>query len=100
MPELATMLPCRRPDLVVSSLGDDGPYVVKYPASGNYFHFGEQAEHFGLAWNRERPRHHLLACTRSHSHTCEINELSRTVVPAIRYSGPAACAEAGMREAL
>jgi multidrug efflux pump subunit AcrA (membrane-fusion protein) len=47
MPELATSLPCHRSELIVRSLGDRGPYVVKDPRSGSYYQFGEE-EHFLL----------------------------------------------------
>lgn len=47
MPDVATLLPCRRPELVVRPLGDQGPYVVKNPGRGEYFHLGEM-EHFLL----------------------------------------------------
>jgi hypothetical protein len=47
MPDLATPLPCRRPELVVRPLGEHGPYVVKDPHSGAYYHLGEE-EHFLL----------------------------------------------------
>jgi RNA polymerase sigma factor (TIGR02999 family) len=47
MPDLATLLPCRRPELVVCPLGDRGPYVVKDPRGGAYYHLGEE-EHFLL----------------------------------------------------
>jgi multidrug efflux pump subunit AcrA (membrane-fusion protein) len=42
MPDAVTILPCRRPELVVSPLGDRGEYVVKDPRTGAYFHLGEQ----------------------------------------------------------
>src|SRR5262245_32966095 len=48
MPDLATMLPVRRPELVIRPLGDRGRYVVKDPGTGAFFTFGEQ-EHFLLA---------------------------------------------------
>src|SRR5262245_2579151 len=47
MPDLAPPLPCRRPELVVRPLGDHGPYVVKDPRTGTYYHLGEE-EHFLL----------------------------------------------------
>jgi multidrug efflux pump subunit AcrA (membrane-fusion protein) len=47
MPEVITSLPCQRYELIVRSLGDRGPYVVKDPDSGSYYHFGEE-EHFLL----------------------------------------------------
>src|SRR5687767_1759650 len=42
-----TLLPTRRPDLVIRPLGDDGRYVVKDPRSGRFYQLGEQ-EHFLL----------------------------------------------------
>jgi multidrug resistance efflux pump len=47
MPYLATPLPGRRPELVVRPLGDHGPYVVKDPHTGAYYHLGHE-EHFLL----------------------------------------------------
>jgi multidrug efflux pump subunit AcrA (membrane-fusion protein) len=47
MPQPATLLPTRRPDLVIRPLGGDGQYVVKDPHAGEFFHLGEQ-EHFLL----------------------------------------------------
>src|ERR1051326_5067123 len=47
MPQLATPLPARSPELVLRPLGDRGPYVVKDPRTGAYFHLGEQ-EYFLL----------------------------------------------------
>jgi len=47
LPELATPLPGRRSGLVIRPLGDRGPYVVKDPGTGAYFHLGEE-EHFLL----------------------------------------------------
>src|SRR5712692_3394083 len=47
MPELATLLPCRRSELVIRPLGEQGPYVVKDPGTGAYYHLGEE-EHFLL----------------------------------------------------
>jgi len=47
MPDLAELLPCRRPELVVRPLGEDGPYVVKEPRTGAYYHLGDE-EHFLL----------------------------------------------------
>src|SRR5437868_3971490 len=47
MPDLATALPCRRSELVIRPLGDQGPYVVKDPGTGAYYHLGEE-EHFLL----------------------------------------------------
>jgi putative peptide zinc metalloprotease protein len=40
MPETMTILPTRRPDLVVSPLDDRGDYVVKDPRTGQYFNLG------------------------------------------------------------
>jgi multidrug resistance efflux pump len=48
MAELVTPLPCRRSELVIRPLGERGPYVVKEPEAGAYFHLGEE-EHFLLA---------------------------------------------------
>jgi putative peptide zinc metalloprotease protein len=39
--------PARRPELVVRPLGARGPYVVKDPTTGAYYHLGEE-EHFLL----------------------------------------------------
>ena len=47
MPDRATPLPARRPELVIRPLGDDGRYVVKDPRTGEFFQLGE-AEHFLL----------------------------------------------------
>ena len=47
MPDLAPLLPSRRPELVIRPLGEQGRYVVKDPATGAYFHLGDQ-EHFLL----------------------------------------------------
>jgi multidrug resistance efflux pump len=47
MSEAAISLPVRRPDLVSQPLGERGPYVVKNPATGEYYHLGEE-EHFLL----------------------------------------------------
>src|SRR5262245_30606542 len=47
MSGLALPLPRLRPELVVRPLGDHGPYVVKDPRSGAYYHLGDQ-EHFLL----------------------------------------------------
>src|SRR5438132_2936994 len=47
MPDLATLLPCRRSELVVRPLGEHGPYVVKEPLSGAYYQLGDE-EHFLL----------------------------------------------------
>src|SRR5262245_38727896 len=42
MPDIATILPSRRPELVVRPLGDRGEHVVKDPRTGAYYHLGEQ----------------------------------------------------------
>jgi multidrug efflux pump subunit AcrA (membrane-fusion protein) len=42
MPEQAALAWVRRPDLVVRPVGDDGQHVVKDPATGEYYHLGEQ----------------------------------------------------------
>jgi multidrug efflux pump subunit AcrA (membrane-fusion protein) len=47
MPELATLLPVRRPELLIRPLGDEGQHVIKDPRSGAFFHFGKK-EHFLL----------------------------------------------------
>src|SRR5439155_12902608 len=47
MPDLATSLPCRRSELVIRPLGEHGPYVVKDPGTGAYYHLGDE-EHFLL----------------------------------------------------
>jgi multidrug efflux pump subunit AcrA (membrane-fusion protein) len=47
MPGLATALPCRRPGLVIRPLGEHGPYVVKDPGTGAYYHLCDE-EHFLL----------------------------------------------------
>jgi multidrug efflux pump subunit AcrA (membrane-fusion protein) len=47
MPQPATLLPTRRPELVIRPLGGGGQYVVKDPCAGEFFHLGEQ-EHFLL----------------------------------------------------
>jgi multidrug efflux pump subunit AcrA (membrane-fusion protein) len=39
--------PARRSELVIQPLGDHGPYVVKDPGTGAYYHLGEE-EHFLL----------------------------------------------------
>jgi putative peptide zinc metalloprotease protein len=44
---LASLPPCRRPELVIRPLGDQGPYVVKDPGTGAYYHLGAE-EHFLL----------------------------------------------------
>src|SRR5688572_7129768 len=43
-----SLLPARRPELLLRPLGDKGQYVVKDPLTGDYFNIGEQ-EHFLLA---------------------------------------------------
>jgi multidrug efflux pump subunit AcrA (membrane-fusion protein) len=45
---LTPLLPARRPELVIRSLGEQGPYVIKNPNSGTYYQLGEE-EHFLLA---------------------------------------------------
>jgi multidrug efflux pump subunit AcrA (membrane-fusion protein) len=47
MPEVATLPPARRPELLIRPLGDHGPYVIKDPHGGGYYHLGEE-EHFLL----------------------------------------------------
>src|SRR5262249_33964161 len=47
MPDLATLLPVRRPELLVKPLGDEGRYVVKDPRRGEFFQLGAK-EHFLL----------------------------------------------------
>src|SRR5262245_61226860 len=47
MPEPATLLPARRPELLIRPLGDEGRYVVKDPRSNEFFHLGEK-EYFLL----------------------------------------------------
>jgi multidrug efflux pump subunit AcrA (membrane-fusion protein) len=47
MPDLAMSSPCRRPELIVRPLGEQGPYVVKDPGTGAYYHLGDE-EHFLL----------------------------------------------------
>jgi hypothetical protein len=42
-----TLLPTRRRDLVIRSLGDTGRYVVKDPQNGDFYQLGQQ-EHFLL----------------------------------------------------
>jgi hypothetical protein len=44
----ATLLPPRRPELVIGPLGDRGETVVKDPLGGGYYHLGA-AEAFLLA---------------------------------------------------
>src|SRR5688500_12574945 len=43
----SSVLPARRPDLIVRPLGEEGRYVVKDPSSGAYYELGEE-EHFLL----------------------------------------------------
>jgi putative peptide zinc metalloprotease protein len=45
--DLAPLLPSLRPELILRPLGDQGPYVVKDPSTGAYYHLGEE-EHFLL----------------------------------------------------
>src|SRR2546422_10112805 len=40
MPELTTTLPARRPELILSPLGDNGHYVLKDPRTGSYYRLG------------------------------------------------------------
>ncbi len=47
MPESATLLPTRRPELLIRPLGDNDQFVVKDPGTGGFFHLGAQ-EHFLL----------------------------------------------------
>jgi hypothetical protein len=47
MSPLASVLPTRRPELIIRPLGERGRYVVKDPGNGSYFQLGEQ-EHFLL----------------------------------------------------
>jgi multidrug efflux pump subunit AcrA (membrane-fusion protein) len=47
VPEVSELLPCRRSELVLSPLGDQGGYVVKDPRARTYYHLGEE-EHFLL----------------------------------------------------
>jgi hypothetical protein len=47
MPDLATPLPGRRPDLIFSPAGEGRGYVIKDPRAGDYFTIGEQ-EYFLL----------------------------------------------------
>ena len=44
MPDLATPLPCRRPELVVRPLGEHGPYVVKDPGTALTYHLGDEED--------------------------------------------------------
>src|SRR5262249_44304096 len=48
MPDLVSLLPVRRPELLLRPLGGQGQYVVKDPRTGEFFHLGEK-EHFLLA---------------------------------------------------
>src|SRR5262249_37222423 len=48
MAALTVPLPRRNSELIVRSLGDHGPYVVKDPGTGAYYHLGEE-EHFLLS---------------------------------------------------
>jgi putative peptide zinc metalloprotease protein len=47
MPDVATPLPCCRRELVFSTSGDGGRYVVKDPRAGDYYSVGEE-EYFLL----------------------------------------------------
>jgi putative peptide zinc metalloprotease protein len=47
MPDLATIPPARRPELLLPPLGDQGRYVVKDPRTGAFYTLGEQ-EYFLL----------------------------------------------------
>jgi multidrug efflux pump subunit AcrA (membrane-fusion protein) len=47
MPDLAPSLPGRRLDLIFSTAGEGGGYVIKDPRAGDYFTVGEE-EHFLL----------------------------------------------------
>src|SRR5262245_18915655 len=47
MPELATLSPARRTELLIKPLGDEGRYVVKDPRTDEFFQLGEK-EHFLL----------------------------------------------------
>src|SRR5580765_6973727 len=47
MPDLATPLPVRRPELIIRPLGADGRFVVKDPLTNEFFQIGE-AEQFLL----------------------------------------------------
>src|SRR5262245_36799328 len=40
MSDLALPLPSRRPDLILRPFGDDGQWVVKDPATGDFFQLG------------------------------------------------------------
>jgi multidrug resistance efflux pump len=48
MSQVAILPPARRPELLIRPLGDHGPYVVKDPHGGGYYHLGEE-EHFLLS---------------------------------------------------
>src|SRR3954447_5284203 len=48
MPDLVTIPPARRPELLLRPLGDQGQYVVKDPRTGAFYSLGEQ-EHFLLS---------------------------------------------------
>src|SRR5262245_29797418 len=47
MPDLVIPLPCRRPELTIRPLGENGQCVVKNPRTGEYFSLGP-IEHFLL----------------------------------------------------
>ena len=47
MPDPTTPLPACRADLIIRPLGDDGRFVIKDPAHGEFFQIGE-SEHFLL----------------------------------------------------
>jgi len=42
MPDLAMLLPARRPEFVVRPLGYRGPYLLKDPGTGTCYHLGEE----------------------------------------------------------
>src|SRR5262245_29701362 len=48
MLDLVPPLPARRSELVIRPLGDHGPYVVKDPGTGAYYHLGVE-EHLLLS---------------------------------------------------
>ena len=48
MPDLATALPCRRPELVARPFGESGSYLVRDRLQGESFQIGPE-EHFLLA---------------------------------------------------
>lgn len=52
MPDLVTLLPVRRPELLIRAFGDQGQYVVKDPRTGAFFQLGER-EHFLLTQSEE-----------------------------------------------